>query len=453
MPRSRTFLYTLLLTLAAGSLACGDDLVHDAPGAPRADAGLAADGAAPSPDLGPGGTCAQAPTLPSCTSTSPGPTAGGAIGEFIKQNTFPLTCRDRDNKQRWQFGVVPQLLAGKKLLIFGEVHGSNELGVLSMDLFEELLARKEVAGLALEVPMDFPAAYAKYAETGKTASLDYYYLLTVSKNDFRRGFAERLRALKLKGITPPVFGVDVPWRPGWAVDRLKALAGALPAQAAKDLLKGIPAPMAYLDKRIDAAYVASARAYEAYLKNAWALCGAMGAEQCERARQLATALQLSAFMQSPGYANATTQELNTWKASREKLMLHNFKRAFMAIKGRLYAHMGAAHAKKKQGAVAHMLHTSLAVTRGAVASLMPVYGQGSEVYYMGATFPMYPYPKAVADVLAATLGRRALLPTAHPGSKCEKNPLSDPALFSLVGTAGQYYDAYIWVDKLTPATP
>ena len=269
----------------------------------------------------------------------------------------------------------------------------------------------------------------------------------------RRVFAERLRSLKLKGVTPPVYGVDVPWRTGWAVEQLSAMAKASPGAAATALLKGLPVPMAYLDKRIDAAYVGKTSAYASQIKAAAGMCAALGAARCERARQLATALYLGAFMQSPLYAQASGTEMAAWKASREALMFHNFGVAFASGHKRLYAHMGASHAKKKQGAVAYMLDNDLPATRGAVVTLMPVYGPASEVYYLGATFPMSSYPRVVADAMLAAAVDRAFIPTHAPGARCQANPLSAPSLVTLVGSAGQLYDGYFWVDRLTPAVP
>ena len=445
---------SLMMALTALWLAaCGAD--GPLPGG--ADAGLGADAmtadGAPSPDTSPGGTCGIQPRFPSCSSTSTTPSTRGEITAFLAKNAVPLTCTDARGQRRWELDALAQQLSAARLFIFGEVHGANEPGATSYALFEHLLRRKLVDALVLEVPMDFTDAYARFVSTGDTSALSYYYLYTVSPNDFRRGFAERLRALKLQGVSVPrAHGVDLPWRLAWVNEQIEALAKDKPSSVRKVLVDALPAPMEYLDKGIDLAYEAKARAYARKVwDNAATVCAPLTATSCARVKHLARALWLGAFMQSPAYAKASLQQMNEWKARREELMYHNYQRVFALGYKRAYAHMGASHAKKKTGSVARRLQDDLPATKGKVLTSMPVYGDGSKVAYGGSVFPLYTYPPIVGQALAKK-GGPLLLSTRLPGEGCVGSPLAAPGLQGLVGTAGKYYDFYVWFQKLTPAT-
>ncbi len=66
----------------------------------------------------------------------------------------------------WDVRPLIELYGPQKVFMVGEVHGTNEIGILSSVLFEQLATQRLVNVLAFEFPMDLGEGLDQYVQTG-----------------------------------------------------------------------------------------------------------------------------------------------------------------------------------------------------------------------------------------------------------------------------------------------
>ncbi|OIP37125.1 MAG: hypothetical protein AUK47_14015 [Deltaproteobacteria bacterium CG2_30_63_29] len=169
--------------------------------------------------------------FPVCQSVSPAPTTSDGIAGFVFQNSAALVCGEA-----WDFTALDVAFADNAVFMFGEVHGSEELGPLSAALFGHLVRAGEVEGVGLEIGMDLTGPINTYIETGQGPLLDTYYFDLYPNAFFFRAILDEARALYLEGYPVRGFGAEVPYRVGWVNEELEAFANQLATPTARALV-------------------------------------------------------------------------------------------------------------------------------------------------------------------------------------------------------------------------
>ncbi|MBN1947967.1 MAG: hypothetical protein JW797_20030 [Bradymonadales bacterium] len=415
-----------------------------------------------------GVACGQQPTLPECETTTSAPTANEEIEQFAADNAIPLTCVE-EGHQRWEFDIFFDELASNKLYLMGEVHGSNEIGPASADLFEALVREEMVDLLVLEIGMDVTDALNEYVETGEGPFLTVYGYSYYGPNMYRRTLPDRARALHLAGTTIPIVGVDPPQRLAWVNEQIHDLADGLTDETIQGLiLDDLPRPREMDDYGLvglETDYVTDCQEYHQHIvDNLQTICTVFDEAACERMEYMAFALYMGAAFNSQELALAAMDPGGTmppriveWLTEREELIFWNFRQAMPTGEERIYGHMGAAHAAKTsdQLLLAGMMNTDFEPTAGQVYTITPAYGPGSAIFYGLFTQDVPPEPELVSNALSELEGDRYFLSTHKPGIECLANPFLDISAITMVSGAnyGTGWDAFFWFSRLTPDIP
>ncbi len=182
------------------------------------------------------------PLLATCEHVSAAPTLANEISTFVKNNAFPLRCAEA-GAEGWDFSIYGEEFAGQQAFFMGEVHGSNEIGQASADLFEYLVRFHGVQVLALEIGMDTTEDLKDFLATGSPTAMQAIGADMYGDNMFRRLLPERAHELVLEGYEIDVVGVDVPQRLAWVNEEIEAIAAELDDEVAVGLLLDtLPAP-------------------------------------------------------------------------------------------------------------------------------------------------------------------------------------------------------------------
>lgn len=409
--------------------------------------------------------CDNDNTLVVCSETSPAPSGDAAIQAFVSENAFPLRCGPGADAPL-DLGVLQNAYLDMRVFIFGEMHGSNEVGPLSAELFEALVLRGGVDTLVLEIGMDVTAALEEYVRTGDDSAgtpIAEAGFAMYSDKMFRRALPARAHALYERGVRVQVFGVDAPQRLAWVNEQLVAAAASLGSDEARALLLDtLPAARemnSYGLFGIETAYVDAARAYHQHVvDNLEAICVGVDEAACTHIERLAFALYIGAVINSQDFMMAamsgeTTPEMMAVMRERETLIRYNFEQALARPDARVYAHMGAAHAAKGGWNVAAALQEEFAPTAGRVITTGTSYGPGSRIFYGIMTQDVPPEPAVVAAALADSPIENFFVPTAYPGRGCVLNPFLMMAIPELESSYGVAWDGLVYYRQLTPDVP
>lgn len=408
----------------------------------------------------PASVCGQ-PAMAECLETSPAPAASGGIQGFAVNNAIPLQCT-AGGPGGWDFTVFLREFEGKQIFIFGEVHGSNEIGPASAALFRRLVEHYGVSILALEIGMDTTDDLDEYVQTGSEAALKAFGADQYSDVMFRKLLPEVARELVLEGHEISVVGVDVPQRLAWANEQLELLAAQAEDAAVQGLIVDSLPPPREIDSYgmfgIEDAYVAQAEEYYNHVvDNLDTICAAYEPAGCERVEYLAYSLWMGAVFASQkfmmGAMGGNDPELMAMMMEREQILLYNLKQAVGDSGERLYAHMGAAHGMKGGWNVAGQLDSHWAVTQGRVYTTSPAFGPGSSVFYGIMTQQVPPDPQVIAESLQNLPEERYFLSTDDPGLDCTASPFIDMQVPQLGNQYGVAWDAFFYFDKLTADSP
>ncbi len=407
----------------------------------------------------PEGICDQ-PGLAACQATSEKPTTTNEIQSFAKNNALRLRCAEAAGG--WDFSIFLQEFQGQQAFFMGEVHGSNEIGPASADLFEYLVRHAGVRVLALEIGMDTTAALTHFLKTGAESDMKEIGADMYGDNMFRRLLPERAHQLYLEGFDLAIVGVDVPQRLAWVNEELESLAEGLPEASATLLLADMPPPReiaSYGMMGIEQEYVDSAEAwYNGVMDNLEAICTGLDEAACERIEYLAYSLWIGAVFVSQDFMMSSMgggdqAYMMQMMMEREQILLWTFKQAIPNDETRLYAHMGAAHASKGGWNVAGQLDKFHATTKDQVYTVTPAYGPGSAIFYGYSSQALPADPQVLGPALADMPEDRYFLSTGHPGLDCTENPFVDYPNPALGGVYGDSWDSFFFYRKLTADNP
>ncbi|MBI5544752.1 MAG: hypothetical protein HY901_12750 [Deltaproteobacteria bacterium] len=340
--------------------------------------------------------------------------------------------------------------------MFGEAHGSKELGNLSADLFEHLVRSGLVDTLALEYVMDANPSIDTYLETGVGPLVSVYHFDRMSPNDFARLLLERARRLRKEGFAIRAFAVDYPWDLHGLNERITAIAERLSAEQKALALGTMPAAPPGLSPNVDADFVASAEAYDQHIaENRATICSALDEPMCEELMMLARALWIGAFAASGAVSYSTNEQFAHFVGAREDLIYYNFRAHLTSGHERVYAHMGLAHTMKGDpafgfDAVAGRLDKQFPPTLGRVFSTRQDCGPGSKVLYGGSIEKEATEFEDIASALAHEPLATHVVPTNDPSAMCVANPVADLPISSCSERCGDVYDAIVFLRLLTP---
>lgn len=398
----------------------------------------------PVPPKPPASTCNTKVVDPSCPSTTPAPTASAAVSAFVKGDAIPLACGDADDAT-WDVSPLIHLYGDNRMYMTGEVHGSNEIGIVSAVTFEALAQKGLVDTLGYELPMDFETSMQRYVDTGKdeTASRVFQAL---APNMFGTILTKTARELKEKGVAIKVAAVDIPYTTAIPVRRIQDVAQKLTTQ--KDtVLATLPTSTGGQPTQAD---IQKANQYfDLIMKEKTKICAELSADDCDALVAMTHALWATTNMDTMGGADE-----GVWFQRREEVIYYNLHDKMRSPTSRMYLHMGAFHTNKYAmtdrgyaSGGARMAH-EFPGTKGKVFSVAPAFGDGSVIHY-GGDMDLPGDPRDVVAALTDAPEHPMFVSITRPNASCVKNPLA--AQFDEVsgGTRGETYDGYIHYGKLT----
>jgi hypothetical protein len=392
---------------------------------------------------------------PECSSVSPAPEDTADIEAFIAGNAISLECLD-GGEEAWDFSIFEADMEEMSIFMFGEVHGSRELGNISADLFEFLVRQGVVDSLAIEFAVDATDAMNEYIRTGEGDLVTVYRFDRYSPNDFLRLTLERARALHEEGFEIAAFAVDYPWDLQQINADIETLASDLTEEQRALVLDTMPAAPPGLSPHVGEGFVTDAKDYLQHIvDNLPTICAELTEEDCERLEMLARALWVGAFAASDLMSTASEREFIEFLTVREELIFFNYRAHMTSGEERVYAHMGEAHTLKGDSGLgfdstAGRLDSEYPFTQGRVYTTVHDNGPGSEVNYWGDTEPVYPEYDVLATALEGARFDTYAVSTFQPGQGCVGNPLASLDVPTSPEVCGDAYDTIVFVRLLTP---
>ncbi len=396
-----------------------------------------------------GGPCALLPELVACDVLAPEPSTPEDVAAYYLDYAVPLYCDGEAFKQRDV--TVFGLDAGDvQLFMFGEVHGSHELGRMSADIFELLVRKGRVNTLTMEIGVDMSAPLDEFVRTGGGMLGDAGWLERLPRGMFIRTLVERARLLTYAGYPLFVFGADIPMLPSSAVGVVERLSDEL--SETRDHVLPLPAVSRWggVDRN-------EAREWrDSVLDHRDAICDELGdSDDCEWFVQYTNAVWLSAVTSS-GALQRLSPALQYEFFSRREEFIYFVYRTYLPDESFLtYSHMGAAHTAKVESerdgfaSAAARLDADYPVTAGRIYSTTPAYGPNSRIRYGGEIYDLPAEPWALSRALESAPITEYQVSTWRPSSDCVKRPhlglrSSQDVLYS------EAYDAFTWIRQLTP---
>lgn len=400
--------------------------------------------AGPRPDARPPGptSCSGPIVDPKCASESPPPSSKAAIDAFVKANAIPLRCEGEGEGAEpvWDLHPLVDLYGSQKMFMIGEVHGTNEIGIVSSMLFEQLASKKLVNVVAFEMPMDLEEPFQHYVDTGKDPAAEQF-LKQMAPNFFGTILTKTARELAAKGIPLRVGAVDIPYSPYIAVEAIQQLATKLGTQ--KDTVLGTLPTSASEPPTADD--ITKVNAYfDLVMSKKTAICAELSEADCDRLDAMTHALWASTLAYDRGGDSAE------WFARREVVIYYNLRTKMAAPTDRMFLHMGAFHTNKHLASAGSRMAQEYAPTKGRVFSVAPAYGNGSVIWY-GQDMDLPGEPTTILSALSDTPKHPFFVPTNRPSATCEGNPLGreDEENVGTGGKRGELYDGYIHYGRLT----
>lgn len=437
----KTSLVAALLTLIAGAVtACGaktDDAQATPPSA--VDPPVAGNNE-PRPEPPKLTACSGPIAALQCTDTKPPPATKTEVASFVKDSAIPLRCTGSAGEHAWDLRPLVELYGSQKMFMMGEVHGTNEIGIVSALLFEQLASQGLVNVVASELPMDIEESLQNYVDDGKDPMAEQI-LRSFSRNFFGSILTKTARELATKGIKVRVGAVDVPASPDIAVHAIEQIATKLTTQ--KDtVLATLPTSTAHPPSATD---MDKANAYFDHVMSKKAdICAELSEADCDRLSAMTHALWASTL----SYDEASHDEL--WFARREEVIYYNLRTKMAAPGDRMFLHMGAFHTNKHDRSAGSRMAKEYSLTKGQVFSVAPAYGDGSVIWY-GGDVSLPGEPATIVSALSDTPDHPFFVSTTRPNAACEGNPVGAEPEETVVdtGTRGDLYDGYIHYGALT----
>lgn len=384
-------------------------------------------------------SCGTSLPAPQCSAEQPAPSTSAAITQFIKDDAIPIRCGDPDNA-RWDLTPLVQAFGSQKMFMIGEVHGTNEIGIVSSLIFEELASNDLVNVLGFEMPMDFEPMFQHYIDTGSDVSAEQL-LRNFAPNMFGSILTKTARDLAAKGKKIRVGAVDSPYSTSIPVKAIQDIAAKLTSQTQKDnVLSTLPANTSEPATTDDLAKVNAYFDHIAAEKSA--ICAELSEADCDRLDAMTHALWTAAT----SYDRADEM---LWFERREVVIYYNMRTKMPSASDRMFLHMGAFHTNKRDASAGSRMANEYALTKGQVLSIAPAYGDGSVIWY-GQDMDMTADPTTITDALGHTPEHPFFVSTNRPSASCVANPLGEEMDGQVGGgTRGQLYDGYIFYGQLT----
>jgi hypothetical protein len=430
----------LLATLAASSAAACGKVTDEQPAPSPAPTTTSTPDVPPTPTKPP--PPAQCGTLqadPQCKTLGPAPSTSASIAKFVTDGAVQLRCGE-GNEVYWDLRPLVSLYAENKMFMIGEVHGSNEIGIVSSLIFEQLGDKKLVNVLGFELPMDLEDSIQRYVSTGKDPQAEQM-MKQFAPNFFGTILTKTARQLAAKGIAIKVAAVDVPMQPETASDAIQAVAAKLTTQ--KDtVLATLPTSMSYPPTAAEKQQVN--QYFDLIASKKAEICTELSADDCDRLDAMTHALWAGAM----AYDSDRDDEL--WFARREQVIYYNMHAKMAASTDRMFLHMGAAHTNKFTFSAGSRMSKEYPLTKGQVFSVAPAYADGSVIWY-GQDVDLPAQPETIVSALSAAPKHPFFVSTTRPNQQCQTNPVGEE-MEETVGAGGRradVYDGYILYGKLT----
>jgi len=394
---------------------------------------------------------ASTPPL-ACAELLPAPDTVRGFDAFVAETAVALARGDRAGGSQLDLSPVVAASRRAKVVMLGEIHGSREIGELSVELLREMLRTSRVDAVALEIQMDLRDALAEYVATGGGAIETTYAMSAWDKNAYYDLVVEARRQAA-QGRPIEAVGLDVPLNLGWVHDQITAIAATAGRDDVRKMITGpLPERLPYdpFAPRVPPGYIGAAAAYvEELAERRQAICGAFEPSTCDHLFALVDALELGARRAAGG------QKQGNYYGRREALMAHNMKRIlYSGGEKRVLAHLGAYHAGKTGSTLAKRLASDERLGDAGVYTLSMSFGGGSVLKYGARVVRAGPSSDGLSDALGALPSDRYLVSTRDPSAQCVANPIAGKPMPSGQGgtpsTFGEAYDAVLWYRQLTP---
>ena len=409
-------------------------------------------------ECSPQSSCPSNTLLTDCAVVNPEPTTNAAIEAWIQESAVPLKCDDGILEQR-DFSVLVDDFGNKRLFMFGEVHGTAQLGPLSAEIFDELVRRGLVNGVTMETGYDLTEAMQTYVETGSGPLITKYNFNQFSNDMFITTLVKTTRQLYLDGYEVHIFGSDIPYDSAIPHAELQDIAATMGSDASLILDDLPPAPA--FGGWITMAEFNQFDAYRDRVRGDLdAICTVLSDDAlCERVEMLIEGMWCGVFSSSEAMYFGTAAQQDAFFQNREPFIYYNYRINMPNADDRVYTHMGAAHTSLSPTALAgvpsvgHRLNNLYEHTTGQVYSTTPAYGQGSSILYGWSIYQLDPEPQVVYDALASAEEVPYYLSSRLPGQVgCEDNPLDEIASSDGTFVYGSDYHAFIYHDQVSPET-
>lgn len=396
--------------------------------------------AGPAPDARVEPKACSAPLVdPKCATETPPPEGKAEIAKFVKDSAIPLRCDGSGDEPVWDLRPLVDLYGSQKMFMIGEVHGTNEIGIVSSLLLEQLASKKLVNVVAFEMPMDLEASFQRYVDTGKDPAAEQM-LKQMAPNFFGTILTKTARELATKGISLRVGAVDIPYSPQIAVQAIQEVATKLTTQK-ETVLGALPTST---DEPPSPEDVTKVNAYfDLVMSKKSEICAELTEASCDRLVAMTHALWASTLSYDRG---GDSQE---WFARREEVIYYNLRTKMAGANDRMFLHMGAFHTNKHEASAGSRMAQEYAQTKGQVFSVAPAYGDGSVIWY-GQDMDLPGEPAIILGPLSNAPPHPLFVSTKRPSATCQGNPVGrEPEESVGGGTRGELYDGYIHYGKLT----
>jgi hypothetical protein len=387
-------------------------------------------------------SCPRPVPPPTCNSSTPAPTTEAALATFFEDIAIPLRCASGGERPVWDVEPIVDLYGSNKMFMMGEVHGSNEIGIVSSVIFERLASAGLVNVLAYEMPMDLEEPLQHYVDTGSDdvvgTIVDHG-----APNFFGTILTKDARAQVKRGTPIRIGAVDIPMESAFAASAIKDVASRL-TTTKMTVLETLPTASS---PPIATDY-AKANAYFDHIMTAKTeICAELSEADCDRLVAMTHALWATTTVADRG----TGVDSALWFDRREVAIYYNLRMKMAGAGDRMFLHMGAAHVNKWTFSAGSKMAMEFPGTKGQVFSIGPANGNGSVIAYAGEMH-LPARPKTLATALGDAPAQPVFVSTTAKGRACQQNPLGlelETDVGGDGGTHAQLFDGYIHYGKLT----
>lgn len=389
-----------------------------------------------------GGTPLECPAplpAPTCASTA-APKGRAEVSAFLSSIASPIRC-ESGKKVAWDLRPLVALYGDARIFMIGEVHGSNEIGIVSSLVFEELARKDLVDVVAFEMPMDYEAPIQRWVDTG-TDPEGEQVVASLAPNMFGSILPTAARERVAAGKPIEVGAVDIPIDPSFSADVVRSIAQKLVTTKAT-VLAALPASFDMPPSAEEKARTTTF--FESVMRDERAICAELSAADCDTLVAMAHATWASAYAYDD-----TVGQTEEWFMRREVAIYYNMRKHLPTADRRMFLHMGAFHTNKHAASAGSRMAKEYPLTKGRVVSVAPAYGDGSIIRY-GADQRLPGEPESVTSALGNLPKEPAFVSTTRPSDGCAENPLGledDDAVLGQ-GKRRDLYDGYIHYGKLT----